>query len=68
MSPTAKPVGPCQWIMEALKYVSGDLELHGHSDHFSLGVHRSGLRTSSTANRKLYKALDDFMVHDINNP
>ena len=34
-----------------------DLELHGHSDIFFLGVNRSGPGTSSTTNHKFYRAL-----------
>ena len=35
----------------------GDLELHGHSNIFFLGVNRSGRTTNSTANPKFYRAL-----------
>ena len=36
---------------------SGDLELHGHSDIFFLGVNRSGPGTNSTTNHRFYMAL-----------
>ena len=35
----------------------GDLELHGHFDHFFLRVNWSGSRTSATNNHIFYKAL-----------
>ena len=35
----------------------GDLELHGHSDKFFLGVNQSGHGMSSTTNHKVYMAL-----------
>jgi hypothetical protein len=35
----------------------GDLELHGHSDIFSLGVNRSDPRASSIPNHKFSRIL-----------
>ena len=60
----------------------GDLELHDHSNIFFLGVNRSGLKTNSIANQRLYRTLgrveqpittftgpwDEFMIHGVNNP
>ena len=46
----------------------GDFERHGHSDIFSFGVNQSGPRSSSTTNHILYRALDDLMVHGVNDP
>ena len=40
----------------------GDLKLHDHSEHFSLGVNWNGPRTSSTTNHKFYMALG--RLHD----
>ena len=56
-SPTVKFVGPCQLIIQALKYVFWEPQIHGHSNIFFLGVNWSGPRTSSIANHKYYKAL-----------
>ena len=45
----------------------GDLELHGYSGIFFVGVNQSGPGTSSTSNHIIYTALgDDFMVHYVN--
>jgi hypothetical protein len=35
----------------------GNLKLHGHSDHFFLGVNQSDHGMSSTSNYRFYKAL-----------
>ena len=35
----------------------GDLELHDHSAHVSLGINRSGPGTNSTTNHKFHMAL-----------
>jgi hypothetical protein len=57
-SPTAKPIGPCLWIMLALNYVFWGPRTSRTLWHFFfLGVNQSGPRMSSTANHIFYKAL-----------
>jgi hypothetical protein len=56
-SPTAKLVGPCQWIIYSLKYVLWGPRTSWSLWQFFLGVNQSGCRTSSTTNHRFYRAL-----------
>ena len=68
-SPTAKPVGPCKWIIHALEYVCWGPQIAWSLIHsFSLNINRSGPGTSSTTNHNFTGPWDDFMVHGVNNP
>ena len=60
---TAKPVGLCQWIMQALKtYLWGTSNSMISLTFFSLGVNHNDPGTSSIANHKSYMTLG--RLHD----
>ena len=55
--PPQNPLDHVNGLRRPWNMLSGDLKLHDHSNIISLGVNRSGPRTSSTTNHKFYKAL-----------
>ena len=56
--PTKKPVGPCQWIMKALKYVFWGPQTSWSLWYLFPRVNQSDPKTSSTTNHKFYRALE----------
>ena len=56
-TPTAKPIGPYQWIMWALKYVFWGPQTLWSLWHYFLGVNWSGPKASSKTNQRFYRAL-----------
>ena len=67
-SPTTNPIGPCQWIMQALKLVSQGPQTPWTLWHFFFGVKRSGSWLVQQPITNFTGTWDDFEVHDVNNP
>ena len=61
-SPTAKRIGLCQWILQALNYVFWGPQISWSLWHVFFGVNQSGFRMNSTTNKFFYKALG--WLHD----
>ena len=63
-SPTAKPIGPCQWITYVFRGPWTPWSLW----HFVLGVNRSGPGRVQQPIAYFTGPWNDFMVHGVNNP